>query len=178
MPQELMSIFMDTFPIRIRNIYVIRQPWYFTMFWAIMRPFFKKKITSRVHLLGGDLASLHRAVPPSILPPAFGGTMTDPPMRFVDDLARVEKSAGCLGGFRLPFSVDSPYAAAGSALSAAAASTGGCSSDSALTPAVSATGARSAGVGVDKADALSPAVAATSSHEDPVAVADPGTIYL
>lgn len=29
--KELMGIFMDKFPLRIRHIYVIHQPWYFSM---------------------------------------------------------------------------------------------------------------------------------------------------
>ena len=58
--QELLSIFMDSFPIRIRHIYVIHQPRYFSLLWVIAKHFFKKKITSRVHLLGGTLLRLSR----------------------------------------------------------------------------------------------------------------------
>jgi hypothetical protein len=35
--QEMMSIFTDTFPLRIRDIWVIHQPWYFSVFWGLVK---------------------------------------------------------------------------------------------------------------------------------------------
>ena len=35
--QEMMSLATQTFPMRIRGIYLVDQPWYFSFFWAIVR---------------------------------------------------------------------------------------------------------------------------------------------
>ena len=105
--QELMSVFLERFPIRIRHIYVIRQPRFFSIVWAVAKLFFKKKLTERVHLLGDDLAALHAAVPAGVLPPEFGGTLVEAPDAAIDRLAAAERGpAASLGGFRLPLSVD------------------------------------------------------------------------
>jgi hypothetical protein len=74
------------FPLRVRSVYLTRQPWYFNVFWwvvgsllvrrggpsrlahppsspfhcrAIVKPLLKKKLASRLHLLGHDLSALH-----------------------------------------------------------------------------------------------------------------------
>ena len=70
-------MFLERFPIRIRHIYVIRQPRFFSIVWAVAKLFFKKKLTERVHLLGDDLTALHAAVPAGVLPPEFGGTLVE-----------------------------------------------------------------------------------------------------
>lgn len=62
---------------RIRGIYLIHQPWYFTMFWALVKPFLHKKMVDRLKLLGSDLPALHKLVPRETLPPEFGGTATE-----------------------------------------------------------------------------------------------------
>ena len=100
-------MFLERFPIRIRHIYVIRQPRFFSIVWAVAKLFFKKKLTERVHLLGDDLTALHAAVPAGVLPPEFGGTLVEAPDAAIDRLAAAERGpAASLGGFRLPLSVD------------------------------------------------------------------------
>lgn len=111
-PRSQMAMGSDTFPMRIRSILLIHQPWYFSMFWALVRPFLKAKLTSRLRLLGGDLAALHALVPPAALPPAFGGTLSDaaePPDWLLADMRRREREGdGCIGGWALPLSVEDP----------------------------------------------------------------------
>jgi hypothetical protein len=35
--KEMMSFATDTIPMRIRDIYLIKQPWYFTLFWKLVK---------------------------------------------------------------------------------------------------------------------------------------------
>lgn len=82
--KELMSMFTDTMPLRVRDIWVMHQPWYFTMFWNMVRPFLKKKLTKRVHMLGNNLERMYEAIDPAVLPPDVGGTLQEDP-NFVTD---------------------------------------------------------------------------------------------
>lgn len=106
--KKMMSAGADTFPMRIRDIYVIHQPWYFSIFWGIVKPFLKEKITKRLHLLGKDVSALHKFVDPSGLPADFGGSRSMDLSAFLDELEKLEKRDGEIGGFAIPFSVDDP----------------------------------------------------------------------
>ena len=102
----------DTFPMRIRSILLIHQPWYFSMFWAIVRPFLRAKLTKRLQLLGSNLAALHKLVPAAVLPAAFGGTLVDadePSDWLIAGMRRREhEGSGSIGGWALPLSVEDP----------------------------------------------------------------------
>ena len=65
--KKLTEIFLDSMPMRIRHIYVIHQPWYFSMIWAVAKLFFKKKITERVELFGAHTDKLFERVPAAAL---------------------------------------------------------------------------------------------------------------
>lgn len=106
--KEMMSLATDTFPMRIRDIYVIHQPWYFTFFWTLVRPFLKAKLVKRLHLLGNKLDELHKIVKPEDLPHDFGGTLDEPFTAFLDKMEAIEKEKGYIGGFAIPLSVDDP----------------------------------------------------------------------
>ncbi len=43
-------------PVRVRQISILRQPSFFTMLWAVARPFLSKKMRERVQLFSDDLA--------------------------------------------------------------------------------------------------------------------------
>lgn len=118
--KELMSLFMGAFPFRIRAVYVVRQPRYFNIVWAIARVFFKKKLVSRVHLLG-ELHRLHEHVAPEALPPELGGTLVEPPDALIDEIVAAHRARGEFGGFRIPMSVDEPSPPRGVPNAAAAA---------------------------------------------------------
>jgi hypothetical protein len=119
--QKMMTLATDTFPMRVRDIYLIHQPWYFTLFWKLVSPFLPRKLTKRLHLLGGDLSALHAAVPPAGLPRDFGGTLDEPLTQFLDDMAAKEAATGMIGGFAFPLAVDDPTGEARRAQAAAAA---------------------------------------------------------
>ena len=37
--KKMFSLMSDTLPIRLRGIYVLHQPWYINVIWALVRPF-------------------------------------------------------------------------------------------------------------------------------------------
>jgi hypothetical protein len=104
----MMTVGLDTFPMRIREIYLMQQPRWFGWFWAIVRLFLKEKLRKRLHVLGTDFEALHRVVHPSVLPAEFGGTNADSPTKFLDELEAKEKAQGKIGGFVLPLRTDDP----------------------------------------------------------------------
>jgi hypothetical protein len=205
--KEIQSIFMDPFPIRIRKIYIVHQPWYFSsesrpthtpaclhpggcngllcrlvtrrcfcdgcvqtflivpkihvclhpprparllvaaVVWAVAKHFFKRKLTDRVHMLGSDLAALHALVPADVLPPDFGlgGTLAEREGAAIDRFVEAERTAGSIGGFRVPFKVDAAAATVGgpatAAGSAAGIGAGAGAAPAASVPAVAGAGA-------------------------------------
>lgn len=119
--KEMMALATQTFPMRIRGIYLVHQPWYFTFFWALVRPFLHSKMTKRLRLFGSDLAALHALVPADVCPPAFGGTAQEGFDTHLNELEAREKATGMLGGFAVPMSVEDPTGEKRRAAAAAAA---------------------------------------------------------
>ena len=121
--KELTDLMMDTMPIRIRHIYVVKQPWYFSMVWAVAKLFFKKKITSRVELLGEDLPRLWSLVDPAAIPASLvpGGALPEGGPSFIDHVLALERAGGQLGGFAMPLNMKAPMQRAPAAVAAAAA---------------------------------------------------------
>jgi len=105
--EKVMKFGMDTIPMRIRALYVYKQPMWFSVFWAGIKYFFKKKLRDRLVLIGSDLATLHTVVPPSVLPAPFG-TLEETPTAWLDKMEEQEKSVGVLGGFAFPLRVEDP----------------------------------------------------------------------
>jgi hypothetical protein len=106
--EQLMAFGMDTLPMRIRAIYVVRQPMWFSAFWGAVKWFFKKKLRDRLVLCGKDLAALHQSVPPASLPPQYGGTLDEAPGAWLEKRAAEEAATGMAGGFALPLRLDDP----------------------------------------------------------------------
>ena len=125
--KELMNLFLNSFPFRIRGIYVIRQPKFFNIVWAVAKLFFKKKLVDRVHLLG-ETHLLHQYIRPEALPAEFGGTLVEAPDSIVEEIMTTLRARGSYGGFRVPFTVEdarAPTPEAEAAASAPAAATAG-----------------------------------------------------
>jgi len=156
----------DTVPIRLRDIWVVKQPWYFSAFWAVVKPFMKKKLTKRVHLLGNDLPALHAAIDPANLPPEFGGTGTMGWDEWIDSAVEQEKKTSMLGGFALPLDVNDPTGEVRRAAAATAAAAGTAGAASA--PAADAAAAVAA-AGEPVAAAVPAAAAAVGGAAAPVA---------
>ena len=106
--QSALTFGLDTIPMRIRSLYVVKQPWYFTAFWHAIKWVFRKKLRDRVVLLGNNFSRLHAAVPPEALPAEFQGTLQEAKSAWLDDRARDEAEKGMIGGFALPLDVEDP----------------------------------------------------------------------
>jgi len=161
-----MAMGTDTFPLRIRSILLIHQcaAWGkrrglngalatpaapparagpgTSLFWSIVRPFLKAKLTKRLRLLGADLPALHAIVPREVLPPEFGGTLSDsaePADWLLADMRRRERDRGSIGGWALPLSVEDPTGAVRRAAAAAAVAAAAAPSVADVPPAAAAT---------------------------------------
>ncbi|XP_007909719.1 alpha-tocopherol transfer protein-like [Callorhinchus milii] len=75
MAKKLIGILQDGFPMRIKTVNIINEPIIFKGIFAIIKPFLKEKMSERFVLHGSDLSSLHKNVPPCILPEEYGGTI-------------------------------------------------------------------------------------------------------
>mmetsp|Transcript_76716 Transcript_76716/g.152084 ORF Transcript_76716/g.152084 Transcript_76716/m.152084 type:complete len:275 (-) Transcript_76716:209-1033(-) len=66
-------------PLRLRGLYVCRQPWYVGMMLTLVKPFMSKKLRERTHLYGQDTAAMLAAagLQPEQVPLEYGGTLAD-----------------------------------------------------------------------------------------------------
>lgn len=63
----------DCMPSRLKAFHVVRQANAFDIFYAIMKPFMKSKLTRRFKFHGENFGSLHEEISPDQLPAQFGG---------------------------------------------------------------------------------------------------------
>lgn len=104
----MMTIGLDTFPMRIREIYLIKQPGWFSVFWAMVRPFLKAKLVKRLKVIGTDYEVLYKLVAKKDLPTDFGGDYAGDIASFLNDMQAKEESQGQIGGWAMPMSVEDP----------------------------------------------------------------------
>lgn len=88
--KRTVEVVQECFPLRFKAFHILYQPFYFDAVLAILRPFLKEKIRSRVRTSacqsvvinaypfqiithGNKLSSLHRYIPKSVLPSDYGG---------------------------------------------------------------------------------------------------------
>ena len=70
------SMSMDAIPLKYGSFFIVDAPWYFSVVWALIRPFMKKKLRERVQFIGRkSLDKLHAAILPHALPPDLGGSL-------------------------------------------------------------------------------------------------------
>jgi len=62
------------FPIRMRRIIVVNQPWWMRAIWGAVWRLLDPKLRTRVKFLGPDFESLHQMICKDLLPPTLGGT--------------------------------------------------------------------------------------------------------
>ncbi|KAM7292881.1 hypothetical protein ISCGN_026016 [Ixodes scapularis] len=63
----------ECFPMRLKAFHVINQPVFFMPLFHLIKPFLKDKFVRRMHVHGKNLESLHKFLPPEILPAEYGG---------------------------------------------------------------------------------------------------------
>ncbi|XP_041355881.1 retinaldehyde-binding protein 1-like [Gigantopelta aegis] len=72
--KTMIDLLQGSFPGRFKVFNIIRQPWYFSTFWTLAKPFLSSKMTSRIMVHGSDLSKLYEQMEPEWLPTEFGGT--------------------------------------------------------------------------------------------------------
>ncbi|XP_064461183.1 SEC14-like protein 2 [Ornithodoros turicata] len=77
---DLMSLFENNYPERLKAAYVVNAPRIFPMFWKIIRPFICENTAKKVRIFGRDgwKEILLDMVGADVLPAHWGGTRTDP----------------------------------------------------------------------------------------------------
>ncbi|GFT26228.1 alpha-tocopherol transfer protein-like [Nephila pilipes] len=74
---NLLSLFVasmqDCVACRVKSMHVVNEPYFFSTILKIVKQFMHKKLKDRLHCHGNNLKSLHRHIPPEILPDYLGG---------------------------------------------------------------------------------------------------------
>ncbi|KXZ52965.1 hypothetical protein GPECTOR_8g338 [Gonium pectorale] len=82
----------ECMPFRMRGIWLVHQPKWIGILFALAKPFLSSKLRARVRMFGSDVESLHQLIDPSVLPAAFGGSHPDCGAAwFAAELEREEK---------------------------------------------------------------------------------------
>jgi len=76
--KRIVDWLQDSVPMRIKGIHIVNQPKIFQIVFALFKPFLREKLRNRIYFHGSDLASLHKHIAPSALPPTYGGTSEVP----------------------------------------------------------------------------------------------------
>ncbi|KAM5157148.1 alpha-tocopherol transfer protein [Mantella aurantiaca] len=73
--RRIAAVMTDSFPLKVRGIHLINEPYFFHPVFALIKPFLPAKIQERVHLHGSYyIPTLHQHFSENILPPEYGGT--------------------------------------------------------------------------------------------------------
>ncbi|XP_018027682.1 alpha-tocopherol transfer protein-like isoform X4 [Hyalella azteca] len=72
--KKSLVLMQDGYPMRPKALHYINTPAAFDTVFNIFKSFMKEKMKKRIHIHGSDLSSLHKHIPPSLLPKEYGGT--------------------------------------------------------------------------------------------------------
>lgn len=81
--KKAMIVYQDGYPMRPKALHYINTPAAFDTVFNIFKGFMKEKMKKRINIHGSDLSSLHKHIPPSMLPKEYGGTNGT-----IDDITR------------------------------------------------------------------------------------------
>ncbi|XP_055838918.1 clavesin-1-like [Episyrphus balteatus] len=70
---RLLSFIQDAFPLRLKEVHVVKQPYIFKALWSLAKPMIQEKLRNRINFHGDDMKSLHKFIEPDYLPRDFGG---------------------------------------------------------------------------------------------------------
>jgi len=75
--KRLLTFIQEAMPIRLKEIHFVNQPFIFNMVWALIKPFVKEKLKSRMFFHGSDMKKLHNYIPAMNLPKNYGGSLPE-----------------------------------------------------------------------------------------------------
>ncbi|KAG8188110.1 hypothetical protein JTE90_029038 [Oedothorax gibbosus] len=85
------STLQDCLPVRDRAIHIIHHSSIFSILFSLIKPLLSEKVKSRIYFHGDDVNSLHKHLPPEILPEDLGGQLNNTANeRFYDSLLNSE----------------------------------------------------------------------------------------
>ncbi|XP_075213950.1 alpha-tocopherol transfer protein-like [Lycorma delicatula] len=70
----VINLLQDTFPMRLREIHIVNEPFFFEALYALFKPFLKEKFKQRIKIHGKNMSSLYHFICPDILPAEYGGS--------------------------------------------------------------------------------------------------------
>lgn len=97
--RDVIQLFQNNFPCRVKNIIVFRPPWWIKMLIGFVSPFMKPKMRNRIHM-ESEIEKILDWIEEANLPSEFGGTFTYDHDAFVKrQLAKAStaKIAGIMG---------------------------------------------------------------------------------
>lgn len=72
---RLVRLVQDCIPIRIKGFHVVNEPFFINAIFNVIKQLLTEKLKRRIHFHGSNLKSLHKIIPPEILPNELGGTL-------------------------------------------------------------------------------------------------------
>jgi len=74
---QLVGLLNDASPGRIKGVHFVFHPKIFGFIYQLVKPFFKEKLSKRIHFHGDDVSSLHKHLSVQTLPMSLGGLLEE-----------------------------------------------------------------------------------------------------
>ncbi|KAK3922436.1 Clavesin-1 [Frankliniella fusca] len=75
-----LKFLQDCIPVKMQALYCVNAPRVFSLTYNAVKPLMKEEFKRKISWHNGDLSSLHKVLPPCVLPKDFGGTKTKDPV--------------------------------------------------------------------------------------------------
>ncbi|XP_052125935.1 clavesin-1-like [Frankliniella occidentalis] len=75
-----LKFLQDCIPVKMQALYCVNAPRVFSLTYNAVKPLMKEEFRRKISWHNGDLSSLHKVLPPCVLPKDFGGTKTKDPV--------------------------------------------------------------------------------------------------
>ncbi|XP_049821830.1 clavesin-2-like [Aethina tumida] len=74
---KVIQIMVTCFPVNLKAVHIVNQPWIFDIVYNIFKPFIDERMKERIFFHGDDMESLHKHIDPKHLPERYGGLHPD-----------------------------------------------------------------------------------------------------
>ncbi|KAF5300281.1 hypothetical protein FQA39_LY11138 [Lamprigera yunnana] len=75
--KQIFDIMVTSFPLQIKSVHVVNQPWVFEIVFNFFKPFLNEAMRERIFIHGYNMESLHKHIDPKFLPERYGGIHPD-----------------------------------------------------------------------------------------------------
>ena len=80
--RKLTGLIQDAMPIRLKNICILNESFFFNIVYTIISPFLKEKTRKRIVLIGSNYHKLFPIIPKNVLPLKYGGEVGEDDLQF------------------------------------------------------------------------------------------------